>query len=197
MSAAILAGGKSTRMGKDKSLLDINGRSVIEKIFIKTQELCKDTIIIANEQEKYQFLNAKIYQDRYPGKGPLSGLESALFYTDSDYVLVSACDTPFISNNVYQFLIGILEKEPQLDAVVPKFKNKLHPLSGIYHRRILKDIQCCIAKNDLRVISFFQEIEYRLVEEFDNINNKELDLHFFNMNHPDEYEWAKNLNYKF
>lgn len=184
-------------MGKDKSLLMIEGKRVIEQILSKFKIISDKTMIIANEQSKYQFLDVNIYGDRYQNKGPLAGIESALYYADSDYVLLSACDTPFISINIYKYLINICKKDPNLDAVVPKINDQIHPLSGIYHKRILKEVQHCLIHDDLRVISFFERINYKMVEKFPSIKEEELDLHFFNMNHPHEYKWAKNLNYKF
>lgn len=186
----ILSGGKSSRMGTDKSLLNIQGKPVIEHILTELQYDADEVMIVANRYDTYQFLGVKQVADRYTGKGPLAGLETALHHGDGEVFMVAACDMPFINSHVYQYLLQQLN---DYDAVVPIYENRLHPLAGIYRKEVLAEVRHQIEKNDLRVKSFFEHIHINYVRDFGNIDDALLQKHFFNMNNPVQYEQAKLL----
>src|SRR5690625_999693 len=123
----VLAGGQSSRMGTNKSLLPIHGKAAIVHIVEELKHCVDDVIIIANETKPYQFLNREIFSDRYSGYGPLAGLESALFHQTADLYLLAACDMPFVSCRVYKFLA---EQIGEHDAVIPVYGSREHPLAG-------------------------------------------------------------------
>lgn len=186
----ILAGGKSTRMGTNKALLQLNNQPVIERIADELQLISDELIIVANDPADYQYLNLSLISDRYPNKGPLAGIETAMYHFAADQYIISACDTPFIDHQVYQHLLSSLGG---YDAVVPKFDNHLHPLSGVYTRQVLPIIQEKIEQNDLRVKSFFNHLNIHYLQTFNNIEKKQLEKHFFNMNNPDQYKQARDF----
>lgn len=186
----VLSGGKSTRMGEDKSLLPIQGKKAITHVVETLKKCSDDVIVIANDPETYDFLNLRIHSDRYVNKGPLAGLESALHYEVANIYMVAACDMPFISCDVYYHLAEQLD---EFDAVIPVFEGREHPLSGVYKRSVLPYIQKNIEQNQLRMNSFYNDVKVKLVDTFPNINNHTLMRHFFNMNHPEEYKQAKQL----
>ena len=78
ITAIILAGGESSRIGTDKALLKINGELVIEKIYKLLTNIFSEIIIISNKPDDFQFLTTKVYKDIYPHFGPLSGIHSGL-----------------------------------------------------------------------------------------------------------------------
>lgn len=197
ISSAILAGGKSTRMGKDKALLQVDGKTIIEHISTKLCILTDECVVIANDKEKYEFLNLPIYTDSYKDKGPLAGIERALTESSKDAVLFSPCDTPFISKDVYKELLHMFLKNETFDAIVPIHKGQIHPLSAIYKTSTLQIIRDCIEKDELQVKSFFNEINVMYIDRFPHIKQQELDLHFFNMNYQTEYDWVRKLNFSF
>jgi molybdopterin-guanine dinucleotide biosynthesis protein A len=127
-------------------------------------------------------------EDRYRNKGPLAGLETALFHRDADVYMIAACDMPFIDQQVYTFLLDQLE---QYDAVIPIHENRLHPLTGIYRRSAMPAIQQQLDKNDLKVRSIFDHIRVNYVRDYGTIPNDILTRHFFNMNDQVQYEQAK------
>lgn len=186
----ILAGGKSSRMGKNKALLDINGKPVIEIIKSELSTCTDQVIIISNQPEEYQFLQVPIYSDRYPGEGPLAGIESALYHVDTEWFFITACDMPFIQAEVFQYLY---EQSSGYDAVVPIYEGQIHPLSSLYHRSVLPVIQQQLNKQQRQVKSFFDLICVNYVKDF-NLPKTILDRHFFNMNRPEEYQQAKSIS---
>lgn len=184
----VLAGGKSTRMGTNKALLSLHNKRVIEHIIEEIKKITPDIIIISNEPKLYESYGYPIYKDRYKDKGPLAGLESALYHMRGDVAVVSPCDTPFIQHAVYEELLNNMD---HYDAVVPKYNGWLHPLSSVYRRSIHPFIETCIQNNQLQVRSFFDTIHVHYQEDLSMIESSLLDKHFFNMNTMEQFNEAK------
>lgn len=186
----VLSGGKSSRMGTNKSLLAIDNKPVIAHILEEIHKCSDEVVIIANQPSMYKFLGVKQFSDRYINKGPLAGLETALYHVDANIFIFTACDMPFINKTVYHYL---LQQLAHYDAVVPIYNNQMHPLSGIYKKNALPHIQAQIEKGDLKVKSFFEYVNTIYVRDFGNLSDELLQKHFFNMNDPVQYEKAKRL----
>lgn len=187
--SVILAGGKSSRMGTNKSFLKINDTPVLEHVRDELNKLTNNQIIIANDKTPYEYLRLPVYSDRYLEKGPLAGIESALHHIKADLFLFAACDMPFIQATVYEYLLNQIEG---YEAVVPVFKNRIHPLVAIYNRSVLRAVQQQLEKNQLKVTSFFEHINVNYVESYEGISEQTLQQHFFNMNNPTQYQEAIN-----
>ncbi|HLR01483.1 MAG TPA: molybdenum cofactor guanylyltransferase [Virgibacillus sp.] len=187
----VLSGGKSSRMGTNKSLLQLNDdKPVIQHIYDEIKHICDDTIIVTNQPEQYDFLKATMVGDRYFDMGPLAGLETAMYHIDADIYMIAACDMPFINRDIYTYLANKLQS---YDAVIPRFDNQMHPLAGIYRRHVLPSIQKQIQSHDLRVKGFFEDINVLYVDDFASFPQTMVERHFFNMNDPAEFEEAKRL----
>src|SRR5699024_10949466 len=130
----ILAGGKSSRMGRNKTVLPLNNQSVIQILTKELEQIADKIVIIANEKELYDFLGNDIYSDNYKDKGPLAGLESAMSHIDAELFVIAAADMPFINKDIYNYLLSM---EDGYDAVIPKYDGFLHPLAGIYRKTTL------------------------------------------------------------
>ena len=190
----LLAGGKSSRMGKNKSLLNVNdNRPVIQVIYDEIKQINEDSIIVTNHPDEYDFLQATMVGDRYYDMGPLAGLETAMYHIDAAYYMIAACDMPFINKQIYTYLHEQLQQHNTYDAVVPVHNNQIHPLAGIYKRNVLPHIQRQLEIGNLRVKSFFEDIHTLYIDSFSQFSQSTLKKHFFNMNNPEEFEQAKLL----
>ncbi|SDQ55781.1 molybdenum cofactor guanylyltransferase [Virgibacillus subterraneus] len=188
ISGVVLSGGKSSRMGTNKSLLTLEGKPVIEHITNELQLVSHNVSVISNTPSSFDFLNLDLYGDRYLNSGPLAGLESAMYNINADIYIFAACDMPFVHKDVFNYLLQSLG---EFDAVVPIYKEKMHPLSGVYTSNILPEIQQQLAKNQLKVRELFNHINVNYVKNFKHISNQVVTRHFFNMNYPDQYKEAK------
>lgn len=184
----ILSGGKSSRMGENKSLMLLHNKPVIAHIAKKLSLCNNEVMVVTNDSDAYTFLGLPLVGDRYLNKGPLAGLETALFHQDADVYMIAACDTPFIDQQVYTYLLDQLGK---YDAVIPIYDNRLHPLSGVYKKSVLPAIQRQLDKNDLKVRGIFDHIQVNYVSDYGTIPGDVLTKHFFNMNNQAQYEQAK------
>src|SRR5438094_1828 len=108
LSAVILAGGNSRRMGTDKALLVLQGRSLIGTIVDRVRMITDEIWISANDQFKYEFLGLPVIQDVYQGQGPLAGLHSGMRHTGRPLVLLLACDLPRVGEPLLRNLVANL-----------------------------------------------------------------------------------------
>lgn len=187
VTGVVLAGGQSSRMGQDKSLLPLNGKPAITHICEALAAVCDDLIIISNTPEKYGFLDLPIYKDVSTGKGPLAGLHAAMHHHQSDAYLLTACDMPFIESEIYSFLIEQLKEN---DAIVPLYGNYKQPLAAVYRRNVLPHIASLLRNDQLKMAMLLENIKVKYQVNFP-FTEEVVKKHFFNMNHPEEYEQAK------
>lgn len=132
----VLAGGSSSRMGRDKALLPWLGSTLVEHVAQRVFEAAGSVALIG-PPDRYAGLPLTVIPDLRPGMGPLGGIETALAQTAADWNLVLACDMPAVP---VPFMTELLERAARLDAgcLVPVTPSgRLQPLCAVYHRRCL------------------------------------------------------------
>lgn len=188
----INAGGKSSRMGTNKALLTLNGKTVIEQIADELKKVVSDIIIVTNSFKQYEFLGLPMVEDKWKDMGPLAGIHAGLSASKTDKNLVVACDMPFVSSELGTILISYLD---EYEAAVPNISGQLHPLFAAYRKDVKEEINRSLQNEQLRIRYFLQHVHAKIVTEDDL---KELKFsyeasHFFNMNHPVEFEEAREI----
>ncbi|HEX5434610.1 MAG TPA: molybdenum cofactor guanylyltransferase [Candidatus Angelobacter sp.] len=131
----VLAGGKSTRMGHDKAVLTLQGRTLLEHTLATLRHVCREAVILGSRQ-LYGDYDAVVVEDIFPGCGPLSGIHAALSHTDTEFNLIIAVDTPFLSA---EFLSFMAQRAVSSGAVVstPEIGGYRQPLCSVYSRAFL------------------------------------------------------------
>ena len=192
-TAIILAGGQSSRMGTNKALLQLNGKTVIEGMVEKVERIASEVIIVTNTFEDYAFLHLPMIEDKRKGKGPLAGIEAGLAATKNDRNLIIACDMPFISTKVGKYLLSYLD---EYQAAVPEISGQLHPLFAAYRKDTNEAVTQALEENQLRIRHFLHNIHVKIVKKelLQSLELENEELSFFNMNKPDEYHKALNLS---
>ncbi|MFV0504401.1 MAG: molybdenum cofactor guanylyltransferase [Lachnospirales bacterium] len=179
-TAVILCGGKSLRMGFDKSLLEFDGQFVLLKTMEEIKKLFDKVILVTNTKEKFpkDFSAATIVEDNYIGKGPLGGLVTALESVETDNVFLLACDMP----NLNLDLINIMGKfVKDYDIVICGKGKKLEPLYAFYSKKCLPTFQNQLMGENLRIRKEFDKFLVKVVsleeEMLINVNTpKDLSL---------------------
>lgn len=170
-SAAILAGGRSRRMGRHKALLEYAGRSLLERAAETLATLQPDVgeIFVVGEWPEYRTLPLRFVPDDQPSVGPLGGIATALRVAASERVLVVACDMPRLSS---QLLAAMLAESGHEQVLVPVLRDigassapRYEALHAIYHRSCLAAIEDRIRANDLKATSFFAAVSVRELDE--------------------------------
>ncbi|HHD2752234.1 TPA: molybdenum cofactor guanylyltransferase [Clostridium perfringens] len=185
-SAAILAGGKSSRMNyRNKAFLEYENNYFIERI-IKALEDYEEIIIISNNPDDYKTLGLKVFKDVYPNQGPLSGIHSALNHIKNEYCLVVACDMPFINKNVVNYLGNIKE---DYEILIPEVEERLQPLCAIYKKSCKELMEKELINKSNKLIKTCMKFNVKIIKEFpfiEEIHKKEM-KNFYNINTVDEY----------
>jgi len=149
ISAIILAGGKSTRMGTDKALLKYNDKTFLEIVTNEIKKICK-TILICSNNLNHKIDNCELIFDKYSEIGPIGGIYSGLSESKTEYNIVIACDNIFIKAEIFE-LLWEKSKEKNYDITIANYKNFPEPLIGIYNKSALKFIQQNIINKDYKL----------------------------------------------
>ncbi len=190
VSGIVLAGGQSSRLGTDKSLINVNGRPLIEQVVAKLASLGDEVIIVTNSPEKYRHLGVRLVGDVYPGKGALGGIYSGLKAAAYTYSLVVACDMPFLNLALLRYMVL---QACEHDVVIPRLGGLPEPLHAIYSKNCLEPIDRLLARGGLKIIDFFPEVRVRYLEEDEVDVFDPQHLSFFNVNTPGDLEEMKKL----
>jgi len=193
MTSIILAGGKSSRLGRSKPLQAIGGKSLVQWIIDRLVILSTEIIIATAHGEAIPYSSSaktKTVGDIYPGKGPLAGIYSGLTASSSSRAIVVGCDTPFLSVGFLEYMTRI---SSIFDVVVPRIKEKVEPLCAVYSKNCVAPIRELLKQNELKIIELFRMVRVRYIEE-DEIDSFDPEhLSFFNINSQADLERARRL----
>lgn len=186
-TAIILAGGKSSRMGTNKSLLPIDGKANIQLIKEQLTPYFSQIMIATNDFEAYAFLGLPMINDEYKGLGPMAGIHAGLKNSKTETNFFVACDMPFSSGELAKHLVDLNE---EYEAVVPRINGKLHPLFSVFKKMILPKIEQCLLRENLRMSDFLSTLDVRYVNEIElaNVISGNIEKIFYNMNSPLDYQ---------
>lgn len=191
----ILAGGRNSRIQTRKALLSLSGRTIVERIADAIRPFVGEILLIANEPEAYQHLGLPVASDLLPGGGPLSGVHTGLRLATSGRILVTACDMPFVNQDLVSYLSECAARHPEAQAVIPHWLKGYEPLHAIYDARCLAMIEERIRSGQLRISAFLDEIPAFRVELDDWASQHGVDLNkaFLNVNTWPEWQLAEAL----
>jgi molybdenum cofactor guanylyltransferase len=200
LSALILAGGRSRRMGKNKVWLPFEGRPLIEHVALLIAPLASELIISTDATEPFSELARrlplpmKMALDHFRGAGPLAGLHAGLAVAENDLVLLVAADMPFINLHLIQHFIQLAEG---FDATVPlvpvaNAASPLpEPLHALYRQSCLSAIEARLNAHQRRLVSFFPDVRTRYVTPAEIAAIDPDFLSFTNLNTPEEWTAAQ------
>ena len=180
LAAAVLAGGRATRLGGvAKGAIDAGGVSVVGRLIDELRQAgAGEVLIVANDPEPYRACDVEIIPDRRPGHGPLGGIEAALLELTgrADATVLAPCDTPHLTASEFRRLIDAFES-PGVCARTREFF--WHPLCAVVHNDLAPHIAAAIDAGKRSVQELWREIGVKPVD-FDD------DTPFININTPED-----------
>jgi len=192
LTAIILAGGKSSRIGsgRDKAILKLNGKRLIDIVIAKLKHIVGDNIIIVGPPEKYPSYK-QVVPDLFNQRGLLVGLYSGLKTSASQYNLVVGCDMPFLKVELLQYMRDKIDSN---DIIIPRYaKSYVEPLCAIYSKDCLEVMKRNIKAGILSVRKIFPYLKVKYIEEKE-IKRVDPELNsFFNVNYKDDFIRAEEL----
>ena len=193
MTAIVLAGGKSLRLGRNKAIEQFGAKPLIQHIIDIVSQIDNDIIVVAASRDQLPPLapNIKIAIDCCnPGSAALIGLYTGLKEADSFCSLVVACDMPYLNIELLRYIISAAEG---FDAAMPRIKNFIEPLHAVYSKNCLEPLRAQIESGNLQIFPLVKKVNVRFIEE-DEINRFDPQhLSFLNVNYEHDLNKAIKL----
>lgn len=190
VTGVILAGGRSTRFaGKNKALLRVGGRRIIDRIYRVFRPIFEEIIVVANDPRPYLAWDVKIVTDLFDIRSSLTGIHAGLFHAAHSHAFFSACDTPFLQ----PALVGALVERirPGLDVIIPETAAGMEPLCAVYARRALPAIEKKLESGRVKIQFFFNRVQVETVPESDVRRVDPGCISFINVNTAEELATAE------
>lgn len=185
VTAYILAGGKSSRMGKDKGLILFNGKAIIQHIIEKLQPVTDKVVIISNNPA-YDKFGVEVIEDLIRNLGPAGGIFTALSHSQNEKNLILSCDTPFITTEAIEY---IFQHSDLSQISWPIYDGKIEPLFGVYSKSCLAKWEKLIHNGILKLQEIASNFNLNQLNVDNNpLFNKNI---FTNINTPEDFENLK------
>ena len=186
VTAVILAGGMSRRLGRNKALEPFGNETLIRRVIGRVGGFSDAVLVVANDDARVIELDlpdgtdgVEAVVDMFPDMGPLGGIATGLSAVRTEWATFCACDMPFVSPALFRLLLSLRDGH---DAVVPVIGGRPEPMHAAYSRACLGAVKDKIAARRLRASSFFDDVRVRLVSE-QEIRAVDAELRsFFNVN---------------
>jgi len=189
ITGIILAGGKSSRMGRDKGWIELNNKPLINYAIEALKPYCDDLIISSNSKE-YNSLGYPIYEDKIKNCGPMGGIYSTLLFSSTPINMVLSCDMPLISTELIKY---VLDKSVEGKISLPIHGvNFIEPLCAVYPLEAIPHLEKFIKEGKLKLIDLVNSIPTEQIK----IDPSQYFYHpdiFLNINRPGDLERASSL----
>ncbi|HEY0977002.1 MAG TPA: molybdenum cofactor guanylyltransferase [Flavobacteriales bacterium] len=182
-TGVVLAGGRSSRMGRDKALLPWNGGTLLEHAVERLRPHAREILVIG-DPALYDVPHALTIPDDTPHQGPLGGLVTALRHARYVRLLVTGCDMPAVNDR----LLNGLKRELDLsgmDVVAPEHDGLLEPLMAAYHKRCIDPFRKCLEEQDLKMANVLRQVRMKTLPLTPGKDGWPADL-FRNLNRPED-----------
>jgi len=200
LGVVILAGGASQRLGPDKPLMKVSGRSMLARTVATALTISRSVIVVAGSRaQEVEYRDeiprgVVIVHDKTQERGPLFGLCAGLERSNSEYAAVLPCDSPFISKDVILHIYGAAKG---VDAAVPAWRDgRIEPLHSVFHVAHTRRATVEALKDDMdtirEMIQQMDRIRFVSVEELRGFDPRLLT--FFNVNTLEDLEEARRIS---
>lgn len=180
---AILAGGRSVRMGRDKATTEFRGAPLIRQVFNTVRQVFEDIVIISSVHDAIEGVEAPVIRDLLPVQSPMVGIATALIHSALPRVFVVACDMPLLCVEAIRCLVDEAEGE---DITIPMAEGYYQPLHAIYGRSSLSPLLRLIGLNRLKVSDVLPYMVVKAVRDRPCFYTSGGTLVFSNINTPQE-----------
>lgn len=188
ISGIILAGGKSTRMGKNKAFMTFDGDTFISRTATMMSSLFERVLLVTNTPSDYSSLGLEMCCDIYSYGGPLAGIHAGLTNSNTDKNFVISCDIPLVTSCIIQFICNY---ESTNSIVLPRADGFVQHLCGCYSKQISHTISELLEskKDDTKKCSIHDLLNIVQPEIIDSADIPGYEEGtFLNLNSPDDYK---------
>ena len=186
-TAVVLAGGKSSRMGRPKSLLLFDGEPLIFHIVRALKQMFSETVIVASPEQELPQLPAILVRDEVAYQGPVGGIYYGLTAASGKFCFVTSCDVPFLNAALIAYFVSQIS---DCDVAVPSWEDRFQPLHAVYRTSVRPLLKEQLSRGELRPVYLFDKVRTLKIDENQIRRFDPEGLSFFNMNTPEDYERA-------
>ena len=194
LTAIVLAGGLSRRLGRNKALENVGGELLINRVLTRVSEVADETVLVVANMEQAAALplpsDVRIVTDAYPDSGSLGGIYTGLDAANSGWGLAVACDMPFLNAALLRRLV---ELRPGFDVVVPELDGRPEPTHALYGKACLEHIRARLEAGQFKIAGFFEDVRVRTVIQAEVLEYDPDRLSFFNVNTQADLDRAEAL----
>jgi molybdopterin-guanine dinucleotide biosynthesis protein A len=187
VACAILSGGKSSRMGRDKATMQVRDRTLIERTYEVARRIFDHIIIVSSVHDKIPGIEARVVKDALPVPGSLTGIVSGLIHSDLPYVFVLGCDMPFLTEESIRYVLGQNHGE---HIIIPKTEAGFEPLHAIYNRCCISSMLSAVERGHMKVTRLLPFFSVRTVAPNPFFFNKGIPV-FMNVNTREDLRLAE------
>lgn len=209
-TGVILAGGLNLRFGgKNKALSKVGEKTILDRTLVSFGALFQETMVVTKTPLEYLAWDALIVTDIFPARSPLAGLHAGLTYTQTPFIFITACDTPFIKTAMIKTLLR--EIDTKSDIIVPETEKGLQPLCAVYARQCLPVIEeqlrqeasatrnisagpkKRVLNQGLKILNIYDTLRVKRIPEQRLLAVDPNLLSFFNVNTPEDFVQAEQI----
>ncbi len=154
VTALILCGGRSLRMGEDKAQLEVAGTAMLQSALDVVEQVAGQVLLACGPEPRYGDLGIELVLDEIPDRGPLEGLRAGLAAMRSPWLLAVACDMPYLSPELFPPLMGAAA-ESGVDLVHYLGEDGSEPLCALYSHRVLPAVTRSLREDRRRMDGFW------------------------------------------
>lgn len=182
-SGIILSGGRNRRMGgRNKALLEIGGRSFLERIVTALEDCFDQILLVTRQPQFYRSYPVRIYEDILRIRTPLAGIHAGLVHMNTDYGFCTSCDTPLLKSELVRILIH--EIDATYDIIVPSFGTYYQPLCAVYAKHCIPIIEERLKRGDVKADGIYEQLRVKKIP-YEHLQRADPQLiSFFNVNTP-------------
>lgn len=160
ITGIVLAGGESSRMGQDKSLMVFGDKPLVSYAIDALTPVCS-SVVISSNKAIYDFTQCAVWPDELPVNAPMIGIFTCLKRSASEWNLVLSCDMPLVDYRLFELLLTCSN---DTDLVIPVHDdNSIEPLCGVYHKRVVPLLERLIHDQDYSLMHLIREARSQLV----------------------------------
>jgi len=189
LSAFILAGGKSTRMGTDKAFVVLHGRTLLARMLELARQVTSEVHIVGDASKFAPF--ARVVEDVFPGCGPLAGIHASLRASHTDLNVILAVDVPFVSRALIDYLVARAKNSPDSIVTVARANGALQPLCAIYRRSFADIAEKALRAGQYKIDALFDQANPQVITEEELEAAGFSSRIFRNLNSPQDVDAAR------
>jgi molybdopterin-guanine dinucleotide biosynthesis protein A len=188
VTAFVLAGGKSSRMGSDKAFLRLGDETLLSQALKLAGNVAEAVWIVGDAKKLAAF--GRVVEDVYRDRGPLGGIHAALSGSTTEVNVMLAVDLPFVTQKLLQYLLSRALESGAM-VTVPRTGSGFQPLGAVYRRGFAEVAEQSLLEGKNKIDSLFARVETCVIEESELVRAGFSEQMFRNLNTPEELEKAK------